>query len=433
MQAQENAGSLEKRLDIAVALNQLEADVEQRLKRIARTVKMQGFRPGKVPMKIVAQQYGSQARQEALGEAVEKAFSAAVSEQKLRVAGYPRIEPKQGGEEGRMEFSAVFEVYPEVAVGDLSAASIDRPMVAVGEAEVDKTIEILRKQRVRYEPADRAAAEGDQAEIDFRGTMGGEPFQGGEGKGARLVLGEGRWLKDFESAVVGMKPGDTKSFDMTFPEDYHAKELAGKAVTFEVTLNKVAAAVLPEVDAEFAKTLGVADGDLAAMRKEIKGNLEREVKKRTQARLKEQAMEKLLEVTQFELPQALLEMETQRLMQSAMQDLQSRGVKMDASSFLRPELFQDQAQRRVKLGLILAELIEKHELRAKPDQVKGMVEEHAQSFENPEEVVKWIYSKPEHLDEIQTLVMEDNVVAWVLERAKVTDKSMAFDELMGNA
>ncbi len=433
MQAQENAGSLEKRLDIVVALNQLEADVEQRLKRIARTVKMQGFRPGKVPMKIVAQQYGAQARQEALGEAVEKAFSAAVSEQKLRVAGYPRIEPKQGGEEGRMEFSAVFEVYPEVAVGDLSAASIDRPTVAVGEAEVDKTIEILRKQRVRYEPADRAAAEGDQAEIDFRGTMGGEPFQGGEGKGARLVLGEGRWLKDFESAVVGMKPGETKSFDMSFPEDYHAKELAGKPVTFEVTLNKVAAAVLPEVDAEFAKTLGVESGDMATMREEIKGNLEREVKKRTQARLKEQAMEKLLEVTQFELPQALLEMETQRLMQSAMQDLQSRGMKMDTSSFLRPELFQDQAQRRVKLGLILAELIEKNELRAKPDQVKGMVEEHAQSFENPAEVVKWIYSKPEHLDEIQTLVMEDNVVAWVLERAKVTDKSMAFDELMGNA
>jgi len=433
MQAQENAGSLEKRLDIVVALNQLESDVEQRLKRIARTVKMQGFRPGKVPMKIVAQQYGAQARQEALGDAVEKAFSAAVTEQKLRVAGYPRIEPKQGGEEGRMEFSAVFEVYPDVAVGDLSAVAIDRPTVEVGEAEVDKTIEILRKQRVRYEPADRAAAEGDQAEIDFRGTMGGEPFQGGEGKGARLVLGEGRWLKDFEAAVVGMKPGDTKSFDMTFPEDYHAKELAGKAVTFEVTLNKVAAAVLPEVDAEFAKTLGVESGDLSTMRAEIKGNLEREVKKRTQARLKEQAMEKLLEVTQFELPKALLEMETQRLMQSAMQDLQSRGMKMDASSFLRPELFQDQAQRRVKLGLILAELIEKHELRAKPDQVKGMVEEHAQSFENPEEVVKWIYSKPEHLDEIQTLVMEDNVVSWVLERAKVADKSMAFDELMGNA
>lgn len=433
MQAQENAGSLEKRLDIAVTMSQLEAEVEQRLKRMARTVKMQGFRPGKVPMKIVAQQYGAQARQEALGDAVEKAFSAAVAEQKLRVAGYPRIEPKQGGAEGSMEFSAVFEVYPDVTVGDLSAAAIDRPTVEVGDAEVDKTIEILRKQRVRYEPADRAAAEGDQAEIDFRGTLGGEPFQGGEGKGARLVLGEGRWLKDFEAAVVGMKPGETKSFDMTFPEDYHAKDLAGKQVTFEVTLNKVAAAVLPDVDAEFAKTLGVEDGDLATMRQEIKGNLEREVKKRAQARLKEQAMEKLLDVTQFELPKALLEMETQRLMQSAMQDLQARGVKMDAGSFLRPELFQDQAQRRVKLGLILAELIEKHELRAKPDQVKAMVDEHAQSFEKPEEVVKWIYSKPEHLDEIQSLAMEDNVVAWVLERAKVTDKSMAFDELMGNA
>ena len=434
MQAQvENTGALEKSLDIAVALDKLEADVEQRLKRLARTVKMQGFRPGKVPLKVVAQQYGPQVRQEALGDAVQRAFAEAVTEQKLRVAGYPRIEPKEGSGEGSMAFSAVFEVYPEVVVGDLAAATIERPSVTVGDAEVDKTIEVLRKQRVRYEPADRAAAEGDQVEIDFRGTLNGEEFQGGQGKGARLVLGEGRWLKDFETAVAGMKAGESKSFDMTFPEDYHAKELAGKQVTFEVTLNKVSAAVLPEVDADFAKSLGVDSGDLAIMREEIKANLEREVKKRIQARVKEQAMEKLIEVTQFELPKALLEMETRSLMQRALQDLQARGVQMDASSFLRPELFEDQATRRVKLGLIMAELIAKHELSAKPEQVKSMVDEHAQSFEKPEEVVKWIYSKPEHLDEIQTLVMEDNVVTWVLERAKVADKSMAFDELMGNA
>ncbi|MGD9788498.1 MAG: trigger factor [Sulfuricellaceae bacterium] len=434
MQAQvENTGALEKSLDIAVALDELEADVEQRLKRLARTVKMQGFRPGKVPLKVVAQQYGPQVRQEALGDAVQRAFAEAVTEQKLRVAGYPRIEPKEGSGEGSMAFSAVFEVYPEVVVGDLAGTTIERPNVVVGDAEVDKTVEVLRKQRVRYEPADRAAAEGDQVEIDFRGTLNGEEFQGGQGKGARLVLGEGRWLKDFETAVAGMKVGESKSFDMTFPEDYHAKELAGKQVTFEVTLNKVSAAVLPEVDADFAKSLGVDSGDLATMREEIKANLEREVKKRIQARVKEQAMEKLIEVTQFELPKALLEMETRNLMQRALQDLQARGVQMDASSFLRPELFEDQATRRVKLGLIMAELIEKHELSAKPEQVKSMVDEHAQSFEKPEEVVKWIYSKPEHLDEIQTLVMEDNVVAWVLERAKVADKSMAFDELMGNA
>ena len=434
MQAQvENTGALEKSLDIAVALDKLEADVEQRLKRLARTVKMQGFRPGKVPLKVVAQQYGPQVRQEALGDAVQRAFAEAVTEQKLRVAGYPRIEPKEGSGEGSMAFSAVFEVYPEVVVGDLAVATIERPSVTVGDAEVDKTIEVLRKQRVRYEPTDRAAAEGDQVEIDFRGTLNGEEFQGGQGKGARLVLGEGRWLKDFETAVAGMKAGESKSFDMTFPEDYHAKELAGKQVTFEVALNKVSAAVLPEVDADFAKSLGVDSGDLATMREEIKANLEREVKKRIQARVKEQAMEKLIEVTQFELPKALLEMETRSLMQRALQDLQARGVQMDASSFLRPELFEDQATRRVKLGLIMAELIAKHELSAKPEQVKSMVDEHAQSFEKPEEVVKWIYSKPEHLDEIQTLVMEDNVVTWVLERAKVADKSMAFDELMGNA
>lgn len=435
MQAQaDNAASLERKLDLAVALDQIEADVAQRLKHMARTVKMQGFRPGKVPLKIVEQQYGPQARQEALGEAVQREFANAVTEQKLRVAGYPRIEPKEGGEGSeRFEFSAVFEVYPDVVLGDMAAVEIERPVVEIGDAEVDKTIDILRQQRVRYEAADRAAANGDQVEIDFLGTLDGVPFPGGEGKNAKLVLGQGRWLKDFESGIEGMKAGETKSIPVAFPEDYHAKDLAGKTAAFEITLHKVSAPVLPEVDAEFAKTLGVEDGDLATMRKEIKENLEREVKRRVQTNLKEQAMEKLLQAADFPLPGALLEGEIRRLMERALHDFKSRGMQMPEGSFLKPELFEEQAHRRVKLGLILADLIEKHALHAKPEQVKAMVDEQAQSFEKPEEVVKWVYSQPERLDEVQSMVVEDNVVVWVLERAKVSEKPTPFDELMGNA
>lgn len=429
----ENSSSLQRTLNLAVSLANMEAEVGHRLKRLARTVKMDGFRPGKVPMKIVEQQYSGQVRQEVLGEAVQKNFAEAVRAQNLKVAGYPRIEARPAeGESKELQFAATFEVYPDVVVGDISGVEIDRPKVVVGDAEVDKTIEILRKQRVTYAPAKRKAAAGDQVEIDYRGTLNGEEFQGGRAQGYKLVLGEGQTLKDFEGAILGMKAGESKSFELTFPEDYHAKELAGKTVTFAVTLNQVAEPKLPEVDADFAKSLGVSDGNLETMRSEIKDNLEREVKKRIDGRVKELVMQALLDATPFEQPKSLVEMEIDHLRQQAGEDLRARGLSASGDISLPAHLFEDQARRRVSLGLIMSELVNAHQLQAKPEQVHELVNELAQSYEQPDQVLAWYYGEPNRLATVESLVIEDNVVKWVLERAKVVEVTSAFDELMGN-
>ncbi|MEN6586701.1 MAG: trigger factor [Sulfuricella sp.] len=433
MMQTENLNPLERTLDLAISLAQFEADVESRLKKMARTVKMQGFRPGKVPMKMVAQQYGGQVRQEVLGESVQKSFADAVQQQQYRVAGYPRIEPKgDQGDGSAMVFAATFEVYPEVVLGDISAVSIERPVVAVGDDEVNKTLEILRKQRVDYQTVERAVANGDRVNVDYRGTLDGVEFAGGQAKGFSLVIGEGRTLVDFESQFVGIKAGESKSFDMTFPADYHAKELAGKTVTFEVTVNSVQEPKLPELDADFAKTLGVADGDLTKMREEIRASLEREVKKRVQDKLKTQVMESLLEATKVDLPSALVEMEIERLMEQMRQTMSQQGVQM-LEGMGSPDLHRDQAIRRVSLGLILAEVVKSNELQAKPEQVRSQVEELAQSYEDADSVVKYFYSNPQQMAEIESLVLEGNVVEWALTRAKVVDKTTVFDELMGKS
>lgn len=422
--------ALERRLDLTVAIADLDKDVDQRLKRMGKNVKMPGFRPGKVPASIVRQQYGDQARHEALSEALDRAFGEAVTSSKLRVAGYPRIEPKASESSTHLEFAAIFEVYPEVKLGALSTVEIERPVLEVTAAEVDNTLEILRKQRVNYQPVDRAAAAGDRVVIDFLGKKGGEPFQGGQATDYGFVLGEGSMLADFENAVTGCKAGESKTFDMTFPEDYFAKELAGQAVTFDITVKEVREPVLPEVDADFARALGVEDGDVAKMRGEIEANLRREVKKRLQSRVKEQVMDALLKVTPIDVPNALVELEIDRLMQMARADMEQRGMK--AKDFpMQPGWFADQAKRRVSLGLILAEVVKVNDLHAKSDQVKAIVEEAAQSYEHPEEVVRWYYAQPQRLAEIEGVAIEDNVVAWALSSAKVVDKPAAFDELMG--
>ncbi|CAM5409733.1 MULTISPECIES: trigger factor [unclassified Thauera] len=431
-QNQENPSALERRIDITVALADIEKEVDARLKRMARTVKMPGFRPGKVPMKIVAQTHGGQARGEAVGAAVEKAFGDKVREQGLRVAGYPRIEPKEAQGEGALEFSAVFEVYPEVTIGELTGQKIERPVLAVGDAEVDKTIDVLRKQRTTFSAVDRAAADGDRVLIDFTGRKDGEVFEGGQAQDFPFVIGAGAMLKDFETAVLGLKAGESKTFDMSFPADYHAQHLAGQAVQFEVTVKAVEEAVLPVVDADFAKSLGVADGEVAKLREEVKANLEREVKRRIQARVKEQVMEALIAVTPIEVPKALVQAEAQQLAENARRDLEMRGLKTKDIP-VDPSWFGEQAERRVKLGLIMAELVKVNELHAKPEQVRALVEEMAQSYEDPAELMRWYYAQPERLAQAEAVVIEDNVVAWVSSKADATDKEVAFDELMGNA
>ena len=424
------ANELERRIDLSIAIADVEKVMEQRLKRMGKNMKVPGFRPGKVPFSIVRQQHGDQARHEVLSEELDRVFGETVTEKKMRVAGYPRIEPKTTESTTHIEFSAIFEIYPEFTPGDLSTAEVERPILEVSAAEVDKTLDILRKQRVSYEDADRAAAKEDRVVIDFLGKKDGVPFQGGEAKDYPFVLGQGMMLPDFENAVEGAKAGDTKTFDLTFPADYHAKDLAGQTVQFDVTVKQVQAPVLPELNAEFATSMGIADGDVTKMRTEIETNLKREVKRRIEGKLKDQVMEALIKVNPINIPTSLVDMEIQRLMQAARQDMEQRGMKVKDMP-IQPEWFADQAKRRVTLGLILAEVVKTEKLQATPEQVRAMVEENAQSYEHPEEVIRWYYAQPQRLQEVEGVAIENNVVAWVLGKAKVTDKAAVFDELMG--
>ncbi|MBT9498702.1 MULTISPECIES: trigger factor [Zoogloea] len=432
MSNQVTVSALERRIDMSVPLADIDKDVEARLKQMARTVKMPGFRPGKVPFRMVAQSYGPQARSEAIGAAVEKTLGEQIRAQNLRVAGYPSIEPKEPTGTDVLEFTAVFEVYPEVVISDVSAQEVERPQLEVGEAEVAKTLDVLRKQRTTFVPAEHAAQDGDRVTVDFTGRKDGVEFDGGKATDFAFVIGGGQMLKDFETAVLGLNVGESKTFDMTFPADYHAGHLAGQTVQFDVVLKTVEEPKLPEIDAEFAKTLGIADGDVEKMREEVKANLEREVKRRIQAKVKERVMNVLIEAHPIEVPKALVEQESQQLAENAKKDFEARGMKTKDMP-IEAAWFGEQAVRRVKLGLIMSELVKGKELHAKPEQIRAIIEDFAASYEDPSEVVSWYYSQPQRLAQAEALVIEDNVVEWVVGNAKTTDKPTSFDDLMGNA
>jgi trigger factor len=433
MSSVETLGALERRLNAFIPQQQLLGEVATRIKRMGRTAKVPGFRPGKVPYKILEQQFGAQAHQEVLGDELQRSFSAAALANNLKVASYPNFEIKTKDMNApQIEYSATFEVYPDVVLGDISTVSIERLTYTLSEANVEKTIETLRKQRAIFEPASRAAQNEDQVRMDFTGMLDGKVFEGGEAKDFALVLGVGRMLPDFEKAILGMKAGETKSFDMTFPEDYHGKDVAGKKVTFTITLHAVEAPRLPELDAEFVKGLGVASGALAELKDEISKNLKFEAERRIKVRNKDIVMDALLSVTQLEAPKALIESESQRIMQQTMQDMQGRGVNIPKGMKLPADLFAERALKRVKLGLILEELVKQHKLEAKPEQVKALIAEHAQSYDNPEEVVRWYAADTSRMRDVENLALEDNVVSWVFGSAKVTDKLVEFNELMGN-
>jgi trigger factor len=429
----ENLGTLERRVSMSLPSAEIEKQVDERLKKLARSVRMPGFRPGKVPLKLVAQTYGPQVRSEVLGDAVQKSFSDAVREANLKVAGYPKIEKKENASDPAseaLEFNATFEVYPEVKVGDLGATTVERPVVEVDDAAVEKTVEILRKQRTRFEPVQRAAQDADRITVDFAGTIDGTPFEGGKAESFPFTLGEGRMLPQFEQAARGMSPGEEKTFELTFPADYHGKEVAGKTASFSMTLKKVEEPRIPELDAEFAKTLGVADGDLAKMRTEVRANVEREVKKRVDARVKEQALNALLAATPLEVPKSLVGMEAGSMAERTIADLKARGVNPEQVP-INQQAFEDTARRRVALGLIINELKGTEGINPKPAEVRALVEQEAQSYERPAEVVKWFYMQRERLAEMESLALETNVVKWVLTKAKVLDKPVTVDELMG--
>ena len=432
MQAQlEILEKLERRLTISVPREQIGKQVDARLKQVAKTAKIDGFRPGKAPINIVAQSYGFRVQEEVLGETVEKAFAEAVTEQKISVAGYPRFEPKEGASaDDDFQFVATFEVYPEVTIGDLSAVEVQVPQLTVGDAEVEKTIEILRRQRTRYDRVERAAENNDRVIIDFKGTIDGVAFAGGSAENYAFVLGNGQMLPEFEAGTLGLKEGETATVTVNFPENYHGKEVAGKSAQFEITVKNVAAAVLPEVNDEFAKSLGVAEGDVAKMREEIKANLTREVSQRLKARKKENVLNALLEVTPLDLPKSLVSLEVGRLMERAQEDMKARGMDPAQMPFM-PAMFEGQAERRVHLGFVLSELVEKNDLKAKDEQVKAMIEEMAQNYENPEEVVAWYYADKKRLANVESMALEEGVVEFVLAKVKAVETDAVFDELMG--
>lgn len=379
MPSVETVSALERRLNATIPQQALRGQVTNRLKHIGRTAKIAGFRPGKIPAKVLEQHYGMEARQEALGQALQQSFAEAVQAQKLLVAGDPEFTVKTNNwDADEIEYSATFEVYPEVVLGDVAVELIERATYELSQADVDNTIATLRKQRASYVSVDRAAQIDDKVMIDFTGTLDGVVFPGGEAKDYPVELGSGRMLPEFEAAIVGMKVGETKSFDMTFPENYHGKDVAGKLVTFAITLNRVEGPVLPEVDAEFAKSVGITDGDVAKLEEEIRSNLLREVVRRLKGRNKDAAMDALLKVAQFDLPRALVQWESQRLMEQTAKEMQERGMAMKGMQ-LPPELFRERAEKRVKLGLILADLVARYDLQAQPEKVRVLVEDYAQS------------------------------------------------------
>jgi trigger factor len=429
----ETLEKLERKITLSLPAEVIQNEVAKRLKKLARDVKMDGFRPGKVPMNVVAQRYGYSVHYEVMNDKVGEAFANAAAEAQVRVAGQPKITEKEDAPEGQLTFDAVFEVYPEVKIGDLSTAEVEKVTAEVSDAAIDRTLEILRKQRRTFaqRAQDQAAEDGDRVTIDFAGKIDGEPFEGGKADGFQFIVGDGQMLKEFEDAVRGMKSGESKTFPLPFPEDYHGKDVAGKTADFMVTVNKIEAAHLPAVDEALAKSLGIAEGTVEGLRADIRKNLEREVKFRVLARNKAAAMDALAAKAELDLPNAVVQSELERLVEGARADLKQRGVKDADKAPIPEDLFRPQAERRVRLGLVVAELVRANSLEAKPDQIKAHIDELSASYEKPADVVRWYTSDNRRMAEVEAIVIENNVAEFVLSKAKVTEKAMDFDELMG--
>jgi len=431
----ETLEKLERRITLNLSVQEIGLEVDSRLKRLSRTVKADGFRPGKVPMSVVAQRYGYSVQYEVVNDKVGKAFSDAATEAKLRVAGAPRIAQKDEAPEGHLGFDATFEVYPEVRLGDLSPLEVERISTEVTEAAVDRTIDILRKQRRTFaqRPASEGAAEADRVTIDFEGKIDGEPFAGGKAEAFQFIIGEGQMLEQFDLAVRGMRVGESKTFPLQFPADYQGQDVAGKEADFLVTMKKIEAAHLPEVDDAFAKALGIKEGTVEALRSDVRKNLDREVKFRLMSRNKAAVMDALVKSADLDVPKSLVDSETERMVESARADLKQRGIKDADTAPIPADIFKPQAERRVRLGLVVAELVRSSSLQAKPEQLQKHIEELSQSYERPAEVVRYYLSDRQRMAEVEAVVIENNVTDHVLGQVKVVDKVVPFDELMASA
>ena len=428
----ETLEKLERRITLVIPATDLNAEIETRLRKLSRTVKADGFRPGKVPMSVVAQRYGYSVQNEVMNDKLGQAFASAANEAQLRVAGTPRVTPKEDAPEGQFAFDATFEIYPEVKLGDLAVIEVDRVSSEVTDAAIDRTVDILRKQRRSFaqRPAVEGAIEGDRVTIDFEGKIDGETFSGGKADAFQFMIGEGQMLEQFDKAVRGMKVGDNKTFPLLFPADFHGKDVAGKEADFLVTMKKIEVQHLPTMDEAFVKSLGIADGTVDGLRADVKKNLEREVKFRVLARNKAAAMDALVKVAELDIPKALVDNELVRLIAKAREDLKQRGFKDAGKSPIPNEIFQPQAERRVRLSLVVAELVRSNGLQAKPEQLQAHIEEMSQSYEKPSEVMRWYLSDRERMAEVEAVVIEANVTQHVLGLVKINDKALPFDELM---
>lgn len=424
----ETLSKLERKMTVEVPAETVESQVRNRLQEAARTVSIKGFRKGKVPVKVIQERYGKGVRQEVLGEVMSQSYYQALSQQQVRPAGQPRIEPKSMEAGRNLQFVATFEVYPEVSLGDFAQIEVERKVADITEADVDTMIETLRKQRQTWKAVDRAAQDGDQVTIDFVGKMNGEEFQGGSAKGTKLVLGSKRMIDGFEAGLVGTSKGGQKTLALSFPENYHNKELAGKAVEFDVTVNEVAEPLLPELDDAFFASFDVKSGGLSAFRSEVKNNMARELKNAVRNSVKNQVVEGLLKLHQVELPKALVASEIDALRQQTMQ--QYGGNQRIDESVLPGDIFRPQAERRVALGLIMNEVIQKNQLKVDPKAVRKLVEELAESYEQPQEVITWYYSNKDQLAQVEAMALEEAVIDHILTNAKVTETACSYEEAL---
>jgi trigger factor len=431
--AGQSSNSLERRLKLSVTIDDVQKEAQKRLAKISKTVKMPGFRPGKVPMKVVSQTYGAQAQSEAIGDVVSRAYSNAVVEQKLRVAGPPAIEPikSESEEDTVLHFEAVVEVYPEIAVPDVSGVEVKKTVCEISDADLDRTLETLRRQRTTFQTVDRASEKGDRVTVDFKGEIDGVAFNGGSAENYPFVLGDGSMLKEFDEAAAGLKQGESKTFPLNFPADYHGKDVAGKQAQFTITVREVAAPKVPELDADFAKTMGIASGDIEQLKADVRKNLAREVASRCKNKTKTAVMDALGAMSTFDLPKSLVSSESQRLAESTRQDLAARGMNVKEAP-IPAELFEDQAKKRVRLGLLVGEIVKSKSLHPTEAQVKALVEDMASAYEKPEAFVNWFMTQPNQRAEAEAVVIEDNVVTWVLSNAKVVEESVTVEGLMAD-
>jgi len=425
----ENVSPLERRLTISVDSAQIDEAVQKELQNLSRRVKIKGFRAGKVPMKVVAQHYGQNVRLQVMQDVMQSSFYEAISQEKLRPAGAPSFEPVHTDEGKEFEYKATFEVYPDVALADFTSMTLEKPVCAIDESDVDAMLETIRKQHMTWQAAERAAQAGDKVTIDFAGTVDGVAFEGGSGTDMAVEIGKGRLIAGFEDGLIGLSTGEAKTLELSFPEQYHKQDLAGKPVSFAVTVKQVEEPVLPAVDAELAKKLGVADGDLDKLRSEVKQNMQRELDSTLSNMEKKAVMDKLLEINPVDVPQSLVASESQALAQQMAANLARQGMSQEQTQ-LSPSLFEAEAKRRVGLGLIMSEIVKSQKIKADDKAVRARIDAIAESYEHADEVVKWYYADKRRLAEIESLEIEGQVVDWILGQAKVVEKSLTFNEVM---